>query len=66
MTMRRIAQFNMFETGVASNITRIIDVDVYREVTKGGNAFEGMRAMDQVISDAKGLFRGKLRTFREW
>ncbi len=66
MTMKRIAQFNMFETGVASNVTRIIDVDVYREITKGGDPFKGMSAMDMVISDAKGLFKGKLRTIREW
>jgi len=66
MTMDSIFKFHLFDNNIGSNVTKIVDVDVYREVTKGGDPFAGFGAMTKIINDEKVTLKGALRTFIKW
>lgn len=66
MVMYRIFQFHLFDSNLGSNTTKIVDVDVYKEITKGGDPFTGFSAMDVAISNAKANVKGSLKTFIKW
>ena len=48
--------------GNLSGVTEIIDVGVYREITNGGNPAEGMSALNAIIAEEEGQFRGSVKT----
>ncbi len=66
MTMKRLFQGHAFDNNVNDNVTTIIDVDVYREITKGGSVFEGLGALNSIILDEMSTFKGNLRTSIGW
>ncbi len=66
MTMDRVFKLHLFENNLAGDVTRTIDVDVYKEVTKGGDAFEGFGAMELMIAQATSNFKGTMRTRLGW
>ena len=64
MTMREIFSNTMFASnGNLDGSTEIIDVDVYREITKGGNPYNGLQAIDSVIQDSLSLINKKTQIF---
>ena len=66
MTINQIFQFHLFENNISGDVTKIVDVDVYKEITKGGNALTGSTAMANMISDAKANLKGQLKTMIKW
>lgn len=66
MTQKRAFQNHLFKNNVSDNVTRIIDIDVYKEITKGGNPFEGLGAIDVIISDSLSSIKGNMRTSIGW
>lgn len=64
-TMNFVFENTLFNTsGNISGKTEIIDVDVYREITNGGSAYEGTKALRQIIEDKKGrLLKGRVKAF---
>lgn len=64
MSMRSIFDTTLLNSQGQGNTTETIDVDVYKEVTKGGNYFvNGLRDIDVLIDNEKANFRGKLKTY---
>jgi len=63
-TLKHAFRFTFLETyGDLGGRTETIDVQVYREVTNGGSPFNGLTAIEQVISDQKSKVLGSLKTF---
>jgi hypothetical protein len=62
LTMSRIFNAHLFVNNVSDNVTRIVDVEVYKQITKGGNAFQGLGAMKVVVDEQFGVVKGKLRS----
>jgi len=63
-TLRHAFQLTFFETnGEIGGKTEIIDVDVFREITNGGSPYNGLKAMDDVISLQKSKVLRGLKTF---
>lgn len=61
MTMKYVFNTHLFENNISDNTTRIVDVEVYREITKGGNPFNGFGALNIMINDSKANIKGRLR-----
>jgi len=62
MSMRRAFNAHLFESNVSDSTTRIIDVEVYREITNGGDPFKGFGSLDMMINEEKANIKGRLRT----
>lgn len=62
MSMRGVFNAHLFTGNISDNVTRIVDVEVYRQITKGGDPFKGFGALDIMINEAKANIKGKLRT----
>lgn len=61
--MREIFKNTLFSTnGNVGNYTETIDVDVYKQVT-GGNPYEGIKVIDNLIAEEKRFFKGRLKTY---
>ncbi len=61
--MREIFKNTLFSTnGNVSNYTETIDVEVYKQVT-GGNPYEGIKVIDNLIAEEKRFFKGRLKTY---
>lgn len=64
LVMNKIFHNHLFDNNVSDNVERIVDVEVYREITRGGNLLDGFSAMDEIIKQSyNGLFGG-LKTLR--
>jgi len=66
MTMKKIFENHLFDNNISDSVTRIIDVDVYKEISKGGNPFEGFGALDVIINDALTNIKGGMKTSIGW
>ena len=62
--LRHAFQNTLFNTnGEVGGTQEIIDVEVYREITNGGNPYNGLVALDNVISQAKQKWVGSLKVY---
>lgn len=61
-TMREIFKTEFFENKNA-NVTETIDVDVFKEVTKGGSVFNGLSDLDKLIESEKANVKNRLTTY---
>lgn len=64
MAWQEVFNNTMLNTQGSGNTTETIDVDVYKEVTKGGSFYlNGTRDIDILVDNQKANFRGKLHTY---
>lgn len=62
--MRHVFNNTLFATnGDVSGSSEIIDVDVYRQVTNGGNPYNGIVSLNNVINSSQQKVFRSLRTF---
>jgi len=62
LSMKFAFNSHLFENNISDNTTRIVDVEVYKEITNGGNPFGGFSSLNTMINDAKSNIKGKLRS----
>jgi len=62
-TFGQMFKSTLFKEGQVDNSEVIIDVEVYREITRGGNAFTGFQEINGILRDAKAKFKGNLKTY---
>ena len=64
MSWQEVFNTTLLNTQGSGNTTETIDVDVYKEVTKGGSYYvNGTRDIDTLVDNEKANFRGKLQTY---
>jgi hypothetical protein len=63
-TFKHAFQYTFMNTnGEIGGSEQIIDVDVYKEITRGGSTYQGMKAMDDVINSQKQLVLRAIKAF---
>lgn len=63
ITLRYAFEEVLFKEGNIDDSEKIVDVDVYREITRGGSPFRTFAELDSVINRKKELFQRKLKTY---
>ena len=63
MALRYAFEEVLFKEGNIDASEKVVDVDVYREITRGGSPFRTFSELDSVLNRKKELFKNRLKTF---
>jgi len=63
MTLKYVFKSQLFADQQFGEKETIIDVDVYREITKGGSPYTGLQELDNVIDELKATYKNKFKTY---